>query len=171
MELKWTAQAVQTLGPDDADNIIDTGQMSACTCVVVFHGWSAGRFQHVRGWHGWGGVGAIKLDQLMTGVPAAKETLIYVIPGNDYKSSDYGLKLEYSTFDKNLPAEYSICTIFKHPAVSSARLHRDRSVPSSAPSHSVSEASLPSGAFFTPDAGSTGVIKTAEPLAAFFTKS
>lgn len=68
-----------------------TGAMGGCVSVIILWGISGGRFSHVRGHHGSGGIDAVDWDSLKAGVPKNDPTVLVVVayaPGE----TSYGIE-------------------------------------------------------------------------------
>lgn len=62
------------------DDEVDTGAMGGCSSVIIL--WDPdlkGRFAHVRGYHGGGGLQAVNWPQMRVGVTDNLSTRVYVI--------------------------------------------------------------------------------------------
>ena len=73
-------QHAQDLPP--AENDVSTGYMGDCACAIVM--WNPdhnGRYLHVRGYHGGGGLGNVNFASLFAGVPNLVTTRIYMVSG------------------------------------------------------------------------------------------
>ncbi len=71
----------------DGDNEVDTGAMGDCVSLVLLWNRQDGLYQHVRGYHGYGGFGAINLRDLLNGVPNDSDTLVIACFGSLSSSS------------------------------------------------------------------------------------
>jgi hypothetical protein len=68
------------------DNVVETGNMGCCVCVVVLWHPYQGSFQQVQGYHGWGGIERVNWNSLRQNVVDANTTQFYIFVGNDEKS-------------------------------------------------------------------------------------
>jgi hypothetical protein len=69
----------------DGSAQVDTGPMGACVSIVLLWNFdpTTELYRNVRGFHGWGGFGAINLGSLLANVPDAAETRIIACLGTD----------------------------------------------------------------------------------------
>lgn len=75
------------------DDVVDTGAMGGCSSVIFL--WDPdlkGRFAHVRGYHGGGGLQAVNWPEMRVGVPNNKSTQVYVIASPE-NTTDHEKKL------------------------------------------------------------------------------
>jgi hypothetical protein len=77
---------------DDEDAMV-TGPMGGCVSVILLWGAAGGRFAHVRGHHGSGGVDAIDWASLKAGVPAgANAADVLVVAAYSPDETPYSLQ-------------------------------------------------------------------------------
>ncbi|HEY5894512.1 MAG TPA: hypothetical protein VIT91_14920 [Chthoniobacterales bacterium] len=64
------------------DNVMNTGAMGDCVSIVILWNFVGGNAQNVRGYHGFGGLGAINMNSLFAGVPNHNATVVHCIFGS-----------------------------------------------------------------------------------------
>lgn len=108
------------------DDEIYTGAMGGCVSIVVLWGLTVGRYANVIGIHGSGGIRAISFRRLFANVPNNNGTLVFVIPGSSYTSSDQLALLSSRVDDKiRNKTRSDNMAVFLTPAVGAAWVNRN----------------------------------------------
>ncbi len=66
--------------------VLYTGAMGSCVCVIVLYNKIGNRYSGVRGWHGNGGAEAIKMNLLLENIENKSTNKIIIIPGAHQQS-------------------------------------------------------------------------------------
>lgn len=81
MKLRMQSSGGQAENLPAHDNIMNTGSMGDCVSIVVLWNFVGGNATNVRGYHGFGGLGAINMNSLFAGVPNNNATTVRCIFG------------------------------------------------------------------------------------------
>ena len=110
----------------DHDDEVYTGAMGGCVSIVVLWGLANGEYANVIGVHGSGGIRAISFNALFANVPNNAATLVFVIPGSSYMSSDQLATLSTRVDEKiRQKTRSNHMAVFLTPPVGQARVHRN----------------------------------------------
>ncbi len=82
MQLRMQSVSGQSENLPANDDVMDTGHMGDCVSIVVMWNLRGSSYLNVRGFHGFGGLGAINMESVFHDVPDNGRTVVHCFFGS-----------------------------------------------------------------------------------------